>query len=470
MPELSESTRRGLQIPDDVLAVDPEQMRELGYWVVDRTIEHLLEVDHKPAICESSPQELSTSLGTQAPMQPTPLLDDLTLLADAVLANQQHGDHSRYFARVPSPSSFPAILADWLGTGMLSVASSWAGGSGPTAVELLVGDWLRDALGLPPTCESVLQTGGSMANITAFIVARHERGAGVFYCSDQTHSSLPRGLRSIGVEPPDIRVLPTDSGFRLDPATLRAAIEADTAQGRRPLMAIATAGTTNTGAVDDLAAIADVCAEFGIWLHVDGAYGGPAALTEAGRALMHGLDRVDSFVTDPHKWLFQPYGIACVFIRSQGALERTFAMHPEYLADLTSDQPDLHNRSLELSRPGRALRLWLTLRSYGLPTIAQAIARGIALAEFAQALIDEDPVFETVTPAQLGIVTFAIAGADDAAHRSAAAQVNASGVAAVSTTILKGRTVLRLCIINPRTTTEDLERTIGGLREAALRA
>ena len=461
-PSIPEVTRRGLEVPPDILAMDPERMRELGYWVVDRVVAHLIGLREQPAISVQGPQALHAALGGPVPDAPHPIEDDLRALADIALANEQHGDHPRYFARVASPSSYPAILGDWLGTGMLSVASSWAGGSGPTAVELIVTDWLRDALGLPATSEAVLLSGGSMANTTAFIVARHERGPGVVYCTDQTHSSLPRGLRSIGVAPEDIRMIPTDAQYRMPAAGLAAAIAADIAAGRAPRMVIATAGTTNTGAVDDLPAIAGVCRSHDLWLHVDGAYGAPAALTD--RAPIAGLELVDSFVTDPHKWLFQPYGIACLFVRSPGALERTFAMHPEYLADLMGEQPDLHNRSLELSRPSRALRLWLTLRAYGLPVIARAVERGIALAEYAQAVIEADPAFEIVTPAQIGILTFAARGADDAAHREAAAELTDSGYAAVSTTVLRGRTVLRLCIINPATTTADLDGTIERLR------
>jgi aromatic-L-amino-acid/L-tryptophan decarboxylase len=453
----------GLDVPADVLAVDPEAMRRLGYWMVDRTIEHLTGIDALPAIQESDPATLDAIVGGPAPTAAHDLDADAALLADTVLANQQHGDHPRYFARVPGPSSFPGILADWIGTGLQSVASSWGGGSGPTAVELTALAWLRDALGLAPTCEGVLQSGGSMANVTAIITARHERGEGVVYLSDQTHSSIGRGLRAIGQPEHLIRTLPTGSALRLDAATVTDAIDADVAAGHRPAIIIATAGTTNTGAVDDIPALAALCRQHGMWLHVDGAYGGAAALSPRGRAAMPGLELADSFVTDPHKWLFQPYDVACLFVREPGALERTFAMHPEYLADLAGDEPDLHNRSLELTRRSRALKLWLTMRAYGLPTLAQAIERGIALAEHAQRVVEADPRLEVITPAQLGIVNFAGIGASDDDHRRAVAALNADGYAAASTTVLGGRTVLRLCIINPRTTTDDIDGTIDRL-------
>ena len=460
MAPLDEGTTRALEIPSDILAIDPETMRRLGYWIVDRVIERTVSIGDERAITETDPASLLALLGGAAPVAPSALDDDLALLADVALRNQQHGDHPRYFARVPGPSSYPAVLGEWLATGMQSVASSWGGGSGPTAVEIIACDWLRDAIGLAPSCEGVLLSGGSMANITGAITARHLRGEGVIYLTDQTHASIKRGLVAMGQPADAIRILPADARFRLSPEILRAAIADDLARGLRPLMVVATVGTTNTGAVDDLPAIADICDEQGIWLHVDGAYGGPAALCERGRAVMPGLDRADSFVVDPHKWLFQPYDIACLFVREPGSLEQTFAMYPEYLADVTGSAVDMHNRSLELTRRGRGIKLWLTLRAYGLDTLGRAIDRGIGLAEYAQQVIEADGRLEIVTPAQLGIVTFASPSASDAEHAQAAARLTADGFAAATSTVLSGRTVLRLCIINPRTTTADIDGTI----------
>jgi aromatic-L-amino-acid/L-tryptophan decarboxylase len=453
----------GLAVPPDVLAVDAERMRALGYAMVDRTIAHLAGIAELPAIREADAATLRIALDGPVPGEPHDLAADLATLADTALAHQQHGDHPRYFARVPGPSSFPGILADWLGTGLQSVASSWGGGSGPTTVELVALAWMRDALGLAPDCEGILLSGGSMANINALVAARHLHGDGIVYLSSQAHASIARGLRAMGTPDDSIRMVATDAHLRLDPDEVRRAIAADRASGRRPAIVVATAGTTNTGAVDDLTALSTICRAEGLWLHVDGAYGGAAALSPRGRAAMPGLDLADSFVTDPHKWLFQPYDIACLFIRGEGSLERTFAMHPEYLADLSGEEVDLHNRSMELTRRSRALKLWLTFRAYGLPTLQRAIDRGIALAEYAERVIEAHPRLEVVTPAQLGIVTFADAGCSDADHRAAIARLNAEGFAAASSTVLSGRTVLRLCIINPRTTTDDIDQTIDRL-------
>lgn len=458
-----------LRIPADILRMSPERMRELGYWVVDRVVEHIEHLDSLPALLTGDADELRSAVDAGIPFTRHDIRADLETLADVVLAHQQHGDHPRYFARVPGPSSYPAILGDWLAIGMQSMASSWVGGSGTTTLELTVLDWLRDAIGLPATAEGILVSGGSMANATAFVAARERRGKGVAYLSDQTHSSIARGLRSLGWSGDDMRVLPSTPDYAMDIRALEDAIAADRQTDRAPMLVVGTAGSTNTGTVDDLAALADLCERERLWLHVDGAYGGAAALSEQCRPAFAGLDRVDSFSMDPHKWLFQPYDVACVWVKEPGALEAAFAMYPEYLADLRQGNVDLHNRGFELSRRSRALKLWLTLRAYGLDVLGQAIDRGVALAEYAQRVIEGDPHLAIVSPARLGIVNFVGRSADDAAHVRAAAAVTASGFAAVSTTVLRGRTVLRLCIINPRTTTDDVEQTLTRLSEELAR-
>jgi glutamate/tyrosine decarboxylase-like PLP-dependent enzyme len=357
------------------------------------------------------------------------------------------------------------VLGEWLGTGFQAIAASWGGGAGPTTVELVVLDWLRTLLGFPDGTAGILLSGGSMANLTGLMAARHEMGDGVVYLSDQTHSSIGRGLAATGFA--ETRLLPTGDWLRLGVDAVRRAVADDRTAGHRPAIVVATAGTTNTGAVDPLPELADLCADEGLWLHVDGAYGAPAALTPSGRSALAGLERADSVVLDPHKWLFQPYDIGVLLVRRPGALEHTFTMNPEYLADIVADtgEVDLRNRSLELSRRSRALKLWLTFQTYGSERISQAIGRGIASAEHVQSLLDADDAWEIVTPAQLGIITFARAGASDGEHVAAAAAITEDGFAAVSTTTLRGRAVLRLCTINPRTTEADLEETLARLAD-----
>jgi glutamate/tyrosine decarboxylase-like PLP-dependent enzyme len=234
----------------------------------------------------------------------------------------------------------------------------------------------------------------------------------------------------------------------------------------RPFLLIANAGTTNTGSVDPLPALADLAATEGLWLHVDGAYGAPGALAPRGAALLEGLGRADSLTVDPHKWLFTPYECGVLLVREPGLLAGAFAMAPEYLADTTGPEPSLRDRSLQLTRTSRALKLWLTIKAFGIAEIREGIARGIALAEHAEGTLRATPGWEIVTPAQLAVVTFAPDRGDPAAL---AAQLLAEGYAVLSSTVLDGRSVLRLCTINPRTTEAEIDETIARLTAIASR-
>ena len=449
------------------LELAPEEMRELGYWVVDRVIEHLTEIDREPALRAASPEELAAALGGPVPQGPSDPREALRTLVDVALANMQRSDHPRFFARVPGPSSFAAVLGDWLATGFNVNATSWAGGSGPVTVELVALDWLAQLLGLPAGTEGVMASGGSLANLIGLLAARASVGPGVVYQCDQAHASIARGLRTTGFG--EIRTLASDEDFRMPVDGLVRAIEEDRRAGLEPRIVVASAGTTNTGAVDPLEALADLCAAERIWLHVDGAYGAAAALCDAGQRALAGLERADSLVLDPHKWLFQPYDAGCVFVRRAGALAATFGMTSEYLADVTAGEGeiDLRDRTLELSRRARGLKLWLSFRTYGAEGFRAAIERGIELAEHAQRVLEADPRWEIVTPAQLGIVTFALRGAGEHEHAARAAALARDGYAAVTSTRLRGRAVLRLCTINPRTRHEEIERTLELLAAAS---
>lgn len=443
-------------------------MRHLAHSVVDTVLDHFEHGAEEPAIQVGDADELMSLLGGPLPEEAGDPLEAMNLLVEVALANMQHGDHPRYFARVPGPSSFAGVLGEWLGTGFNAIASSWAGGSGPATVELAVIDWLRTILGMPPSTEGVLTSGGSLANIVGLTVARKMSGPGVAYLSDQTHASIERGLIAIGFPREDIRVIPSDENFRLGVASVAAATGEDRHAGRRPGFVVATAGTTNCGAVDPLNDLADLCAAEGLWFHVDGAYGAPAALCDAGRRLLSGIERADSVVLDPHKWLFQPYDIGSLLVRRPGALGATFAMTPEYLADATAvhGEVDFRDRTPELSRRARALKLWLTFRTYGVSRLRAAIARGIELAEYAEHVLKADERWEVVTPAQLGIVTFARPNATASQHAAGAGKLARDGYAAVTSTKLRGRPVLRLCTINPRTTEHDIVSTLGRLADA----
>jgi glutamate/tyrosine decarboxylase-like PLP-dependent enzyme len=409
------------------------------------------------------------ALGGALPETPMDPDQSLELLAEVALAYQQHADHPRYFARVPGPCSFAAVLGEWMGTGFNTISASWGGGSGPATIELVVIEWLRQMIGMPAGTEGVLLSGGSIANVTAFLAARSELGRGVSYFCDQTHSSLHRDLIAMGCSDEHMHKLPSDENYCMSIDALRAAVAADKAAGLRPVMVVATAGTTNTGAADPLPAIADLCAQEDMWFHVDGAYGGPAAVTAQGRRHLAGMERADSVVLDPHKWFFQPYDLGICMVTRPGALERCFAMSPEYLKDVqaTTGAVNFGNRSLELTRRSRAVKLWMSLRTYGAERFREAVQRGIELAEFAERYLQQNPAtWEVVTPAQIGVVCFALRDWQAGDHATCAKTVTDSGFACVSSTMLRDRSVLRLCTINPLTSEDDIVETIDRLAAA----
>ena len=457
--------------PDPSLALPSDVLRRLGYGLVDRLVEQLEGLDAEAPIRVGNADELQRAVGScpAGPTDPGAVFDELF----EVLAQGQLGTHPRFFARIGSPSNAVSVLTDFAAAGVNVFAGSWTGGSGATSVELAVVDWLRRWMGMPAGAEGIMVSGGSVGTLTALAAAAHERlrtgrGDATGYTSEQAHASLARAWRVLGFAPEHLHVLPGDERGRLGSVLVRDAVARDRAAGLTPFCVLATAGTTSTGAVDELDGLADLCAEQGLWLHVDGAYGAPARLTEHGARVLQGIERADSLTLDPHKWLFQPYEAGCVLVRKAGVLERAFTMDGAYLRDTLSGHVELRNRGLQLTRGSRALKLWVSLRVFGSDAFRAAIGRGIELAEHAEAVLRARPGWVVVSPAQLGIVCFSRGepgGESDALNDRLVRLAVEDGFAAPSSTVLAGHTVIRLCTINPRTTERDIETTIERLEQ-----
>ncbi len=448
------------------LELAPEQMRRLGYRVVDLLVEHFTNLRHKPVGAKALPQQLHGLLHhppSNEPSDPHQLLD---FLDREIFPNCLHVDHPRFFAFVPSPNNFVSAMSDALASGLNIFNGTWLGGSGAAALEATVIDWLRGFCGLPETGGGILVSGGSVANLTALTAARHailnDRTEGaVVYLSDQTHSSVDRALAVIGFKPDQIRHLESDSHFRLPVEALQQAIQQDRNAGLRPFCVIANAGTTNTGAVDPLNELADICATEKLWFHIDGAYGAAAVICDQGRQLLHGLERADSLSLDPHKWLFQSFECGCVLLRDARQLKATFLVMPEYLRDVRKGDEEIHpcDYGIQLTRGFRALKVWLSLNTFGMNAYRLAVARGFALAEFAEQELRAMPDCQVVTSAQMGIVCFRFAEGD-AAQSYVIDQMLQEGYAFLTSTRLRGEACLRLCTINPRTSEQDISETI----------
>lgn len=380
-------------------------------------------------------------------------------------------DHPRFFAFVPGPNNFVSVVADTLAAACNFFAGSWIGGSAPAQLETNTIRWLCEACGLPDSAGGHFVSGGSHASLTALLIAREEKLSGPLekgtaYCSDQTHAAVVRAFRILGIPGANVRVLPSDEDFRLSVAAVRASIADDRSRGLQPFCVVANAGTTSTAAVDPIEELAALSRAENLWLHVDGAYGASAALQV--KWLKRQISCADSLALDPHKWLFQPLEIGCVLVRDAALLPKHFSMHADYFDNLGAGRSYLEE-GMQLTRAARALKLWMSLQVFGVDAFRAAIARGIEIAEYVESSVRRSAVLQVVTAAHLGIVTFRAHGQDSAALMGICNQLRESGFAMLSTTKLKGETVLRMCTINPRTTDQDIDATLARI-EAAVSA
>ncbi len=448
-------------------------MKELGYRVIDLLVDHFESLPEMPVGRKASRQELERILREPVPAKGEDPEAVIQSLLSAVFRNTLHVNHPRFLAWVPSPNSFVSVMAETLSAGFNVFAGTWLESSGPAQIELITCDWLCRLFELPSSSGGVFMSGGSMANLSALAVARHIKLGGhdsdaVIYASDQTHSSVEKALKVLGFGPTNLRRVPCNAQFQLDLTELSEAVKEDRSLGRRPFCVVANAGTTNTGAVDPLSRLAGLCRSEDIWLHADAAYGGGAILSESGKRLLKGIGEVDSLTLDPHKWLFQCYETGCLLVRESDWLEQTYAAEPEYLQDarVLKGQVNFSDRTVQLTRSFRALKLWMSLKVFGLDAFREAVSRGIELGEQAERIVRETAELEVVTPAQLAMMTlrFSNEGADpadtDRINQEIVGELVCEGSCLVNSTVLNGRTVLHICTINPRTTLSDLKSTV----------
>lgn len=387
--------------------------------------------------------------------------------------------HPRFWGWVIGSGNPLGALGDLLAAGMNATASGLAGS--PPLVEAQVLDWLRELLGYPVGTSGILLSGGSMANIVGLAVGLNERAgfdvaqeglaraprAPVLYASSQTHCSVERGVRLLGLGSRGLRKIPVDADFRIDLEALETAIARDRVAGRQPWAIVGNAGTTNTGAFDDLTALADLAARERLWLHVDGAFGAFAALVPELSPLVRGIERADSLAFDVHKWMVAPIEAGGVFVRDADAHRRAFAVAADYLSPMPGGlgQPDIPFSALgpQLTRGFKALKVWLALKAHGVRPYAELVRRNVQQARLLARLIDDTPQLELMAPVPLNVVCFRfhLPGAGDRAldvlNRSLVVRPQEGGVAAPSHTTLHGCFVIRACITNHRTRDEDLE-------------
>jgi aromatic-L-amino-acid/L-tryptophan decarboxylase len=466
----------------DPLAVDPETMRRLGYQTVDWLVERAGRRSDEPVLEEISPQAIAARVPDAVPRTGVGLEAILGQLGADVLPFRSRIDHPRYLAYVPGEGTWLGALGDLVASTYNIDVGNWMESAGPSHLEDTVLGWFAEWIGYPSEAAGVLVSGGSAANLTAMACAREALVGAmnedlVAYVSEQGHSSLARAARVLGFRPQQVRVLPVDGRHRMRVDALEAAIRADLAAGRRPLVVLAVAGTTNTGAVDDLPEISRTCREHGVWLHVDGAYGAFAVLTEKGREALTGLDLADSVTLDPHKWLYQPFECGALLVRQGHLLREAFEIHPSYLQDTASRNGEVNfaDHGLQLTRMSRAVKVWMSLQYFGVDAFAEAVDRAMSIARHVEEYVDSSTELELLSPATLGIVCLRRhpPGQDDESelerlNAAVVAALAASGEGLVSSTRLLGRYAVRVCVLNHSTTRDDVDRVLHWLETAPL--
>ena len=466
------------------LDLDQATMRRIGHQVTDLVAEHLATLREQPAFSTLDGHSARALFDPAPPTHPTSFDTILDRFRANVVPHHAREPHPRFLGYIPSCPTFPAVAGDWLATGFNFFAGVWPVAAGPNEVELTVLEWFRRWMGMPEHSRGLLTSGGSAATVTAVVAARHAAVGDdssvlsklTAYCSDQAHSSFMKAAWIAGIPRAQVRAVPSDAAFRMRVDTLADMVAADRKAGLRPFLVCATAGATNTGAVDPLHALADYTRDEKLWLHTDAAYAGFSVLTRAGREMLDGLGRADTLTLDPHKWLYVPFECGCLMARDPSKLEAAFSVHPEYLHDVRARDSEVNfsDYGEQLTRYARAMKVWVSVQYWGTAAIAAAQEFGMALADLAERLVREAPELEVLSPAKFGIVCFRVhpKGMDDRESLNALNErvndaVNKTGFVLMSSTQLRGVFSLRLCIPGHRTREEDVRAVIGLVRSTA---
>lgn len=446
---------------------------------IEWIIQDFTTLAEQPVGQSASRQEMEALLREPPPEEGTSFADVLSKLESDVKPYAYRTNHPRFLAFVPGTPSFYSVLGELLCAGLNFFSGVWIEAAGPSQIEILILDWFKQFLGYPQEAKGSLTSGGSEANLTALVVAREtlsddERQLAVLYVTEQRHWSIDRAAKVMGLRTEQIHPVPADDHYRMDLDQLQARIDADRRAGRKPWAVVANAGATNTGAVDRLNDLSDICEREQLWLHVDAAYGWSAVLADAGREQLVGIERADSLTLDPHKWFAQTFETGCLLVKDGERLAQTFSLRPEYLQDVipTEEEINFADYGIALTRRFRALRIWLSIKALGMQWFRQLIQRGLDLAKLAESLLRESGDFEILSPAELSIVCFRYRPCDKSLSEEEIETLNQQIVNAIretklffmSSTKLRGRLALRFCFVNWRTTTEDVERIIEWLQ------
>jgi aromatic-L-amino-acid decarboxylase len=451
--------------------MSPEEFRAQAHQVVDWMADYLRDVRDFPVLPQVEPGQLIDRLPAHGPEHPEPMEKILADFRELIVPGLTHWNHPRFHAYFSISASGPGILAEMLSATLNIQHMLWKAGPAATELEQVTLGWLREWLGLPPEFFGIIHDTASTASMHAILAARElaapeARLTGqhlplILYESEHTHSSVDKGALTVGIGRENIRHVAADAEFRMRPGALEAQIKQDLAGGRKPFCVVATLGTTSSSSVDPLKDIAAIAKRYQLWLHIDAAYGGPAALLEEHRHILDGSAEADSMVINPHKWLFVPVDLSILYTRRPEIMRRALSLEetPAYLVTAEHDRAlNFSEYSLNLGRRFRSLKLWFVMRYYGREGIQRILREHMRLAQFLANEIRNHPQFELSAPVPFSLVCFRYRGSDDE-NRELLDRINATGRVFLSGTVLDGKFLLRFAIGNVATTETDIRET-----------
>ena len=458
------------------LTLSKEEMKEYGYKIIDILVNHFDTMPNQKPVNIADREQMDTLLHEGIPHKPTDAQDVLDHVITNILPNASNASHPKSYSFVPGPSNYISTMADTLATGFNIFSGGWVGSAAAAELEIVTINWLLEMFNFPiKNGGGIFTSGGSMANLTALATARRVKcgddfSKAIIYLSDQAHSSNIKAIRVLGFSKDQIRIIPTDNEFKVSFNKLKNAIAKDKIEGYQPFCFIASAGTTNTGTIDPLEEIARICKTENLWFHIDAAYGGAAILSDAGPKILQGIEKADSITVDPHKWFFQPYEMGCLLVKKHKWLSDTFTEKPEYLRDVEGNKSEInfYDHGIQLTRRFRALKFYMSIKTFGLNSFKSAIQYSISLTEELEEILRKSPKWEVISPATLAVINFRCHPIKnklsekelDKLNQYISGQIINSREAVLVTTILQNQVVLRMCLINPRTTIDHVLETL----------
>jgi aromatic-L-amino-acid decarboxylase len=450
--------------------MDKEAFRRFGYEFVDWVADYMADVGKYPVMSQVMPGEIKERIPLEPPVKGEPMDRIFEDFKKIILPGITHWQHPSWFAYFPANNSPPSILAELLTSGIGAQCMLWQTSPAAAELEEMVLEWLRKMLGLPEGMAGVIQDTASTSTLCALLTAREKatdfeanlRGVNkplLVYASEEAHSSIEKGVKIAGYGKESLRYIPTDNTFAMVPSRLEEVIVRDREKGLRPACVVATLGTTSSTAIDPLEPIGKICRRYGVWLHVDAAFAGTAAILPEKKAMLNGAEYMDSFVFNPHKWMFTNFDCSAYFVKDPGALIRTFEIHPEYLkTGVDAQVKNFRDWGIQLGRRFRALKLWFVIRSYGIEGLQKMVRGHIRMAQDFKKWVEGHHAFELLAPVNLSVVCFRLNDgrpeeALEVLNKKFHESLNKTGKVYLTHTSLKGKYAIRMAI-GQRTTEE----------------